>query len=487
MSEDNLLSNFVSNNDKDIYTVFNLPEEVIATIFAYVSRSSKSFRENILKVTEEKAQQFHEKWVVNYGHSSVAELATVHLGIERVSRLFSALLERSNLYISPIEYSQRYQKPKNGDFYIPPELNQEKYISLRNDYIEYQNTMYDKYIELFNKLMDYYKKNESLKENETPQSFEKRIEKTSFEDARYILTLAVYTNMGLTSNARAMEDVIIYLLSSEYSELRNRGEEIKNEVLQSLPTLVKYANKSHHQIETRNCLNNNFTEIKIPQPANKHSITLINYTSISSNHPENTALTIILSELLYPYKNTDSSSIYNSIDKEPFYNKVNQFMELMKTLDTHGNPSSVLEKITYHFEFLLSESCWHQFLRHRKIDFNWQYPTIDNGYIIPPSIKDSGSQEIFESALDKTRSIHDKLKKISPLLSHYTVTNAHYRRVSAEITLWEIYHLINLRMTPQAQWDIKNIVTEMVHQIEKVHPHIIKPALDRLKIKLDKL
>ena len=33
------LSHYVSNLDKNVYTIFNLPEEVIAVIFAYVSRS----------------------------------------------------------------------------------------------------------------------------------------------------------------------------------------------------------------------------------------------------------------------------------------------------------------------------------------------------------------------------------------------------------------------------------------------------------------
>ncbi|HSG30757.1 MAG TPA: hypothetical protein VLB82_04350, partial [Thermodesulfobacteriota bacterium] len=44
---DEEIKKYVSNADKDIYTVSNIPEEVIAVIFAYVSRSPKSFRENI--------------------------------------------------------------------------------------------------------------------------------------------------------------------------------------------------------------------------------------------------------------------------------------------------------------------------------------------------------------------------------------------------------------------------------------------------------
>jgi len=114
INNENEIKNYVSNTNKDIYTVSNIPEEVIAVIFAYVSRSPKSFRENIGTVIREeqlgqqRATKFHEKWVLNYGHASVAEHATVHIGIEKVSRLFSSLLETSNDYLSFTEYSQRY-------------------------------------------------------------------------------------------------------------------------------------------------------------------------------------------------------------------------------------------------------------------------------------------------------------------------------------------------------------------------------------------
>ena len=111
---------YVSNVDKDIYTVSNLPEEVIAVIFAYVSRSPKSFRDNLETIIkeeqlgQEKASKFHEKWVLNYGHASVAEHASVHVGIERVSRLFSSLLELSNEY-QTIQTCLLYTSPSPRD------------------------------------------------------------------------------------------------------------------------------------------------------------------------------------------------------------------------------------------------------------------------------------------------------------------------------------------------------------------------------------
>ena len=50
-----------------------LNPETIAVTFAKTSRSPESFREIAAELTGEKTTEFHEKWVVGYGHSSVAE------------------------------------------------------------------------------------------------------------------------------------------------------------------------------------------------------------------------------------------------------------------------------------------------------------------------------------------------------------------------------------------------------------------------------
>ena len=40
-----------------------------------------------MNLSDEKSADFHEKWVVGYGHSSVAEHAVLHIALENVSRL----------------------------------------------------------------------------------------------------------------------------------------------------------------------------------------------------------------------------------------------------------------------------------------------------------------------------------------------------------------------------------------------------------------
>src|SRR5512135_1792666 len=98
-----------------------LKPEVIAVAFAKTSRSPESFREIAAQLTEETSARFHEKWVVGYGHASVAEHAVLHIAVENLSRLAVEALE-SNRLASYTEKSTRYQKWGANDFYIPPEL-----------------------------------------------------------------------------------------------------------------------------------------------------------------------------------------------------------------------------------------------------------------------------------------------------------------------------------------------------------------------------
>ena len=61
--------------------------EIIAVTFAKTSRSPLSFSEIADELSEASSAEFHEKWVVGYGHASVAEHAVLHIAIENVSRM----------------------------------------------------------------------------------------------------------------------------------------------------------------------------------------------------------------------------------------------------------------------------------------------------------------------------------------------------------------------------------------------------------------
>src|SRR5512136_1530199 len=85
--------------EREIYVLSPraLSPETIAVAFAKTSRSPESFRDIAAELSDEKSAQFHEKWVVGYGHASVAEHAVLHIAFENISRVAIECIESNRL------------------------------------------------------------------------------------------------------------------------------------------------------------------------------------------------------------------------------------------------------------------------------------------------------------------------------------------------------------------------------------------------------
>ena len=131
--------------ERDIYLLSPraLSLETIAVAFAKTSRSPDSFRDIAAELSDEKSAQFHEKWVVGYGHASVAEHAVLHIAFENISRLAIESIEGNRL-ASYTEKSTRYQKWAPDDFFIPKELDGHP---LRDEYVDTVRLLFRTYEE----------------------------------------------------------------------------------------------------------------------------------------------------------------------------------------------------------------------------------------------------------------------------------------------------------------------------------------------------
>ncbi len=481
------MERYVSNLDRDIYTISNIPEEVVAVIFAYVSRSPKSFRENIDTVIREqemgrdRAEKFHEKWVLNYGHASVAEHATVHIGVERVSRLFSSLLECANEFLSFTEYSQRYQRPSKRDNYIPKELD--PHPALKKEFEELCDFQYEVYSRLNTELFGFLKKKFPLPEGKDEKAHLRALEKVAFEDARYALNLSVLTNLGMTANARAMEHTISALLSSRYPEARDRAEEIKNEVRFSVPTFVKYADENPYIVQMREELEELLCGLDRTEKSpsgNGPSVVLFDYTGRGEKNPQAEALREVARGFAFEFSDLSLTDMQRHLfDNTPELEEI--FSAAVRKLGKHDNPAGIFRSISYSAEFVLSEAAWHQLLRHRKVSWTVKEPSVGEGITVPPHITESGTEELLLEAVGRSERFYEQLVDAGfRNAASYVVTNAHNRRVCGRFDLWELYHLINLRMSEGAQWDIKKVIGQLAQEIGRVHPVFVSSALKRI-------
>jgi thymidylate synthase ThyX len=486
------LTRYVSNLDRNVYTIFNLPEEVIAVIFAYVSRSSLSFRDNLAKLLaddelavneqsgglatsySEKAARFHEKWVVGYGHSSVAEHAVAHIGIEKISRLASAELELANSFNSFTEYSQRYQRPARGDIYIPEELEQQP--ELKADYLALQDKAYDTYEALMAGLIPYLKQAIPQNEGESPRAYQSRVEKIAFEDARYVLTLATLTNLGMTGNGRALRDTLVALLTSEQAESRQLARDMEREISQVIPTLLKYVEPNAYVAEARRKLSNRFSTI---QPTSQ---TIKGPHARFTRLPEyRDALILLATQMLVTYGGLSYDAAQTHAKTLPLVELEQLAQDALSDLRFFDNPLPELQHLHYQMELAISEANWHQLLRHnRRAHFSFGQPTVRLGYTTPPHVEAAGLAERYQSFIDEAEAVVQKLADWNPSIAQYAVTNAHHRQVTMTASLWELYHLINLRTSPEAQWDIRDTFQQLHEQLQAAQPALARYAKRRL-------
>src|SRR5690348_2665674 len=212
---------YVSHPTDDVFALSGLPEEVIAVLFAYYSRSRDDLRTNLAKLladqeldvaagaedvrpalhlATEKARTFHEKWVVGYGHASVAEHAVVHLALENVSIVASKVIEDLRLG-SYTEKSTRYVVFDKKSFVEPPELTGDALLRYR----ESGEKLFSLYLDLLPKVMDGIRARSPKPEGTSDAAHTAAVRAQACDLLRGLLPAGARTNIGLTANARALE------------------------------------------------------------------------------------------------------------------------------------------------------------------------------------------------------------------------------------------------------------------------------------------
>ena len=189
----------------------DLSEEQIAVAFAMTSRRPEAFDEIAEQVSQEKAADFHERWVLGYGHASVAEHAVVHLAVENVSRLAVDTLEDNRL-ASYTEKSSRYQVMPEDYYYVPEELAQ--HPALREEYVAACQGLFLGYMKLIGGCMVHLRETAPRIASERDGAYNMRLRRVATDHCRAVLPAATLTNVGVTANARTLEHAIAKLLSS---------------------------------------------------------------------------------------------------------------------------------------------------------------------------------------------------------------------------------------------------------------------------------
>jgi thymidylate synthase ThyX len=447
---------------QDIYLLSPraLSPETIAVAFAKTSRSPESFREIAAELSDEKSAQFHEKWVVGYGHASVAEHAVLHFAFENVSRIAVETIESSRL-ASYTEKSTRYQKWGEADFTVPPELDGHP---LRDEFIRTANFLFSTYAGSLEPAKKLILSRSPRRGNESDEAYDRRIRSQYVDSCRFILPAAANANVGMTANARVIEMIIRKMLSHPLAEVRQIGETMKEVAKAEAPTLVKYADAVPYVVETT-------AEMALaPAPPSGAAggtwCTLIDHDKEGEKK--------VLAAALYRFHEmpfTDALAYVKSLKKKE---RAELADTLLKRLSRYDTPLRELEYSAYTFDLVMDQGAFAEFKRHRMMTQTPQRLTTRLGYTIPLLLTEAGFEPEYKAAMDAALKMYEKLYESDPNTAQYIVPNGFNRRVLAQFNLREAFAFCQLRTASNAHFSIRRVAQRMYEEIARVHPLLAK-------------
>ena len=437
-----------------------LSPETIAVAFAKTSRSPKSFRDIAAELSDEQSAKFHEKWVVGYGHASVAEHAVLHIAFENVSRLAIESIE-SNRLASYTEKSTRYQRWESDDFTIPPELDGHP---LRDEFVDTVRLLFKAYADSLNPVRTVVLERFPRRENEKDEAWDRRIRSKYVDVCRFLLPAAALANVGMTANARVLESMIRKMLSHELEEVRQIGERVKEVSKAETPTLVKYADAVPYLTETIDEFNSHQSST-VNQKSNEWC-TLVDYDKDGEKK--------ILAAALYRFSEVSYTDALASVNTLPLNGLETLAESLLGRLGKFDVPLRELEYCTYTFDLIMDQGAYAEFKRHRMMTQTPQKLTARLGYATPLLITEAGFGSQYEAAMESASRIYEKLHQFNPNVAQYIVPNGFNRRVLAEFNLREAFAFCQLRSAANAHFSIRRVAQRMYEEMTKVHPLLTK-------------
>ncbi len=436
----------------------DITPETISAAYARISRSPKSVDQlrSDARAEVEKARKSNRNIVFEMGHSSVAEHAVFNIDVIGVSRLLTEEIEKFRL-CSYTEKSQRYVL-FDKDFVVPEEITRAGLKDLFVATVAMQN---DFYHQLYDQLRPHvFEQHKALAENPANKSM---LEGWAKEDARYAISLATETQLGMTVNARNLELMLRRLSALPLAEAHLCSEKLYAATKDIAPSLIRYTQTTDYDRLTRR----NLRDVCTPHAAGKESpsseaVRMVRATPEADKQAA-ASLLFASSGMSYDLCLKEAGRM-KSADAKALFKTV------FKNIQSYDAVLRELENVYMLFDLMMSASCFAQLKRHRMATIISQDYNTNLGVTVPPAVRAIALQKEFMSMIKKTNNAYEIIRQKNPAAAPYVLTNAHRRRVLMKLNARELYHLVRLRVDQHAQWDIRDLSEKMLKQARKIMP-----------------
>lgn len=512
--EKKLLLRFITNVDKRVFVLRNLPEVIKGALFSRYSRSAKGLRrllldefilnpeigfaeiasyaeksgmEQILAI--QKAQEFYDRILDGYGDDSIGELGGAHLAIEDISNIATKFIQDCRIGGSPLEKSTRYiyfNDKVDGKYRFLREqtIMESEFAEL---YESTCNMLFDTYSVLVPKMVDFFTSKFPRARDTSDRAYNFSIRARACDALRGLLPASTLTNMGVFGNGRFFENLIIKMRCHELAEIRLLADESQEELDKVIPSFVRRSRPEHKHfsafrefIASREIALRKITENAMDKTeSTAENIIISNISDKSGNKPsgvelvdyDNLAEEKIVASSLYAYSSLPMHKIREKVHSMSSEERLN----ILKTCvanrsNRRHKPPRSFENAYYTFDILADYGAYRDLHRHRMLTQERQELSIEHGYELPPEIIEAGCEAEFCRALETAADSYKKIKPKFPRQAQYIVPFAYRIRWYMTVNLRSAFWFSELRSIAQGHPSYRKIAQEIYLRIREVHP-----------------
>ncbi len=515
--EEDVLRRYVTNLDKPVFALVNLPEVVKGALFARYSRSPKSLRRLFLDefvgeldiagdatldatVGLRRAEDLYERVFFEYGDDSVAQLGGVHLACEQASNILTKVLERGRL-MAYLEQSTRYISYNNRltsghyRYYRDPVLLS-SHLGAR--YVGEMDRMFDTYGQLLDETQAWLSQRHPRRTGDSDFVHRQAVRAKALDALRGLLPAASLSNVGIYGTGQSYELLLLRMRSHPLPEARRYADMMLEELRKVIPSFLQRVDRpdrggawsdylartdQHSAALVESLLPDLVSpaEEPAPGPAGQPSVALVDYDPEGEDK--------VVAAICSPLTGVPEEQVARRVAGLGAEEKRSLLRAYVgdRTNRRH-RPGRAFERTGYRFDVVTDYGAFRDLQRHRMLTIDWQPLGTSLGYDVPDVVTDAGVSERYVASLERSRELCEALAPTFPAEAAYAVALAYRIRYTMQMNAREAMHVLELRSGAQGHPSYRWVAQEMHRLIAEQAGHrLLAEAMSHVDFGADEL
>jgi thymidylate synthase ThyX len=479
------LAPHVTNLDRPVFALVNLPETVKGALFARYSRYPGTLRRLFLDEFADtlpagvpawegsegrRAAELYERIFLGYGDDSVAQLGGAHVACEWVSNVLTKVLQRPRLG-AYLEQSTRYIA---YDAPIGPRLGYRYYRddALGPRYERAMDAIFDAYAASLPRVAAWA--DDEFPGEDSPAR-RRAIKAKALDLLRGLLPAASLSHMGIFASGQTYEQLILHLLAHPLPEARSYGRMILEEIQAVMPSFVARVQRPERggewiaYLQARERAAERWVGRlgldREPDAGDRPSVRLLHADGDEDG---------LLAALLFEAAGTSEEETRIRLAALSPAERTALLADLVgERVNRRHRPGRGFEALRYRFEIVSDYGAFRDLQRHRMLTVQWQRLTPHLGAGVPEEVDAAGCGDAYRRALQTSRGEWERLTgEGREREALYALCLGYRIRYVLDLDAREAMQLIELRSGREGHPSYRAVAHEMHRLIAAIHPTV---------------